>query len=531
MEQGEKKELVRVTPEEAGVSSCAVRGFLDQIAADRVHLHSFMMLRGERVFAQGAYAPCRMEDEHILFSMSKSFTSTAVGFAVQEGRLSLSDRVVDFFEEELRSLPEEAVCENMRRMTLRHLITMNTGQTDPEDRLFQDREKDWAVSFLTSPVEKEPGSWFLYNTRATYMLSVIVQKVVGTTMFEYLRPRLFEPLGFSEGIWWETSPQGYNTGGFGLSVTVEDIARFGLFVKGKGCFGGRRLLDAGWFEEATKSWSDSSNTWEGENALGYGYQFWMCRVPGTYRGDGAFGQYCVILPQEDMLFVSTAGQLDMIKIADAFWNHVYADVHGETECRNSSQADGLRSGAGDRAFASPLEERLRTLVLPAFYEEKGICGGKVDVPDAFLGKTFVLEDNPLHILALRFEKPPRGEGCLVELSNGRNRDTFRISEEWTAGALHLDGEDTNLSQYAFREGLYERFHVKGCTRENVLYMDMVFQETSFQDTWEIAFEDGRLHVKIVRNTGFVPADFDGYAYPQPRGGARLGDMAFGEVDP
>ena len=423
---------------------------------------------------------------------------------------------MDFFKEELSGLPENAVCNHMKKVTVRHLLTMNTGQTDPEDGLFLDRQKDWAVSFLTSPVEKEPGSWFVYNTRATYMLSVIVQKVTGERLFEYLKPRLFEPLGFSDGIWWELSPQGYNTGGFGLNISVEDIARFGIFVKGKGCYGGKQLLNAEWFEEATKSWSDSSNTWEGENAMGYGYQYWMCRVPGTYRGDGAFGQYCVILPMEDILFASTAGQLDMIKIADAFWDHIYTDVHEKKEREEQREQKEQKEQKGQKAQRLRVElgERLKSLVLPAFYEEKGIRGDEIMIPEFFLGKEFALEENPLHISKLCFEKEPDGEGCRVRLTNGQNTDNFEVSAKgWKAGLLHLDGESTNLSQCVFREGMYENFYVKGCTKGNVLYMDMLFEETSFQDTWEITFEGERIRVQVKRNTGFVPVDFDVYAYP------------------
>ena len=169
----EEIRLERITPEEAGVPYCAVEGFLKQIREQNVHLHTFMMLKGDRVFAEGSFSPCGMEDVHMLFSLSKSFTAAAVGFAVQEGRLCVEDRVLSFFEEDSSLM--EVVDEKTKLMTVRHLLTMNTGHVDAKDDTFKDMASEWSRMFLTDPPEREPGSFFLYHTRASYMLSVIVQ--------------------------------------------------------------------------------------------------------------------------------------------------------------------------------------------------------------------------------------------------------------------------------------------------------------------------------------------------------------------
>lgn len=512
-----------VTPAEVGVDPRSVLDFLNRIERERIHLHSFMMLKGDKVFAKGSYAPCKTDDLHMLFSMSKSFTSTAIGFAVQEGRLKLTDKVVDFFQEELADR-EENVEQNMKMVTVRHLLTMNTGQADPEDGLFEDFQTDWCVSFLTSSVEREPGSWFLYNTRATYMLSAILQKVTGENLLEYLRPRLFEPLGFSEKIWWEQSPQGICTGGFGLNISVEDLAKFGIFVKNGGYYDGNRLLTPRWFKEATKSWSDTSNTWGGENAYGYGYQFWMCHFPGVYRGDGAFGQYCVIMPKEDMLFVTTAGELDMQKILDAFWETIYQEqrsgsIRVETHPKN---AEGLQTAEESQIVGNKLENpalrlykyqqeldaRLKNLILPAYYEEKGVLERYIELPEEVCGKEYVLEENALHLSALRLMRiEGETDRCLLELQNGGNRDILTVSaQDWMAGELQLDGNCTELEKAVFRAGLYSKCHVRGCTKDNIFYLDMLFQETSYQDTWEIEFKGNEILLTIKRNTGFVPVD-------------------------
>ena len=169
--------------------------------------------------------------------------------------------------------------------------------------------QSWVKSFLTHPVPFKPGTHFLYNTSGTYMLSAIVQKVTGKTLLEYLTPRLFEPLGIDKPTW-ETSPQGISCGGFGLSIRTEDIGKFGQLYLQKGKWNGKQLVAESWVEAATSRQIANGNNPNSDWNQGYGYQFWRCRH-GAYRGDGAFGQYCVVLPEQDAVIVITAGVKDM----------------------------------------------------------------------------------------------------------------------------------------------------------------------------------------------------------------------------
>ncbi|MBW7461807.1 serine hydrolase, partial [Paenibacillus sepulcri] len=150
---------------------------------------------------------------------------------------------------------------------------------------------------LAAPVEHEPGTHFVYNSGATYMLSAILQKVTGQTLLEYLQPRLIEPLGI-KGAAWDVCPRGINVGGWGLNVTTEDIARFGQLYLQKGMWNGQRLLTEEWIAEATSSQISNGDGGVNDWAQGYGYQFWRCRH-GVYRGDGAFGQFCIVMPEQD----------------------------------------------------------------------------------------------------------------------------------------------------------------------------------------------------------------------------------------
>ena len=220
-----QKPLPRSTPESQGVSAQAILQFIDAADRQAESLHSFMLVRRGHVIAEGWWTPYNAESRHELYSLSKSFTSTAIGIAVAEGKLSIDDPITRYFPDDV---PADA-SENLKAMRVRDLLTMSTGHTN-EARLGPDMI--WTKAFLAQPVVHKPGTHFLYNTPATYMLSAIVQKQTGQTTLEYLKPRLFDPLGIEEPTW-GTSPQGISLGGYGLNVRTEDIAKFGPTLSSK----------------------------------------------------------------------------------------------------------------------------------------------------------------------------------------------------------------------------------------------------------------------------------------------------------
>ena len=261
--------LPRSNPEAQGVSSSAILSFVE--AADRNidALHSLMILRHGQVIAEGWWSPYGAESPHMLFSLSKSFTSTAIGLAIAEGRLSVDDEVLKFFPEDMPQEPNN----NLKAMRVRDLLRMNTGQESEPPR---PPAQSWKKAFLSHPVRFKPGTHFLYNTSATYMLAAIVEKTTGMSLLDYLKPRLFDPLGI-ENPTWEKSPEGINTGGYGLSIRTEDIARFGQLYLQKGKWQGKQLVPVAWVEEATSFQTSNGSNPKSDWDQGYGYQFWRCR--------------------------------------------------------------------------------------------------------------------------------------------------------------------------------------------------------------------------------------------------------------
>ena len=309
--------LPRSTPEAQGISSAAVRAYLEAADREVKTMHSFMLVRHGKVIAEAWWKPESPEKPHQMWSLSKSFTSTAVGMAVADGKLKVEDKVVSFFPEDAPA----TVSENLKAMSVKDLLTMSAGH-DVEAKVRG--TEHWARTFLAHPVPHLPGTHFRYNTPATYMLSAIVTRVTGQSVLDYLQPRLFQPLGITNPEW-GASPQGVTLGGYGLMVRTEDIAKFGQLYLQKGEWNGKQLIPASWVAEASaKQVSNDAGKKDPDKsdwAQGYGFQFWQCRH-GAFRGDGKDGQFCIVLPEQDAVVAITANTGDMQKELNLVWDYL-----------------------------------------------------------------------------------------------------------------------------------------------------------------------------------------------------------------
>ena len=308
--------LPRSTPEAQGVASAAMIEFvqaLDQIDG----LHGVVVLRHGQMIAGGWWAPYDAAHQHVLYSLSKSFTSTAVGCAVAQGKLSLDDAVLKFFPADAPANPSA----NLKDMRVRDLLIMSTGHQD-EPPTAPDEVSP--KSFLAQPVPHLPGTHFKYNTAATFMLSAIVQQVTGQTVLDYLRPRLFEPLGIEQPVW-DANFQGISLGGYGLRVRTEELAKFGQLYLQHGNWQGQPLLPADWVALATARQTSNGSNPDSDWNQGYGFQFWRCRH-NAFRGDGAFGQYCVVMPEQDTVVAINSGVKDMQAVLNVIWDKLLPAV-------------------------------------------------------------------------------------------------------------------------------------------------------------------------------------------------------------
>jgi CubicO group peptidase (beta-lactamase class C family) len=308
-------------PADQGVAASGVHAFLDALeSAPGIEPHSLMILRHDHVVASGWWAPYALRRPHLLYSLSKSFTATAAAFAVAEGLIRLDDPVISYFPE----FEADVTDPRSRAMLVRHVASMASGHE--EETLERARALDpgdLVRGFLLLPPDREPGTVFAYNQPATYTLGAIVQRVAGQSLTGYLRPRLLDPLGIGE-VAWARDRAGRELGFTGLHATTDAVARLGQLYLRDGMWEGERVLPEGWAAEASRVHvANAGGTPEGglpDWQQGYGFQFWRSRH--GYRGDGAYGQFCLVLPEQDAVVAMTSATEDMQKVLNLAWEHL-----------------------------------------------------------------------------------------------------------------------------------------------------------------------------------------------------------------
>jgi CubicO group peptidase (beta-lactamase class C family) len=467
--------LPRSAPEDQGISSSAILAFVEATENKIDALHSLMVLRHGQVVAEGWWEPYRRDDPHVLFSLSKSFASTGIGLAIAEGKLSLDDTVLSFFPEDAPKEPSE----NLKAMRVRDLLAMSTGHHNEDIASFSYSSTDPTPTraFLSLPVAHKPGTHFVYNTPASYMLSAIVQKVSGTPLVDYLRPRLFEPLGIRNPQW-DASPLGVSYGGFGLNLTTEDIARFGQLYLQKGEWNGRRILPAEWVAAATSrqvsNGSNPASDWE----QGYGYQFWRCRH-GVYRGDGAFGQFCVVMPDQDAVVAITSGTNDLQGVLNLVWEHLLPGMKPTPLPTDAPLHDRLAKRLASLSLRPPVGK-------PTSPTARRVSGRVYELPK---------NDDGIEAVSVELGKEP----TLAVRSGGREYRVPVGLGEWRRGGALPMGRSRLMEQPEYpvaAAGAWtddDTFTVKAC-----------FHETPFCATLGLRFAGDALVFDREMNVGFGP---------------------------
>ena len=339
--------LPRSTPADQQVDPAAILSLLNALDDHpAIEMHSLMLVRRGQVIAEGWWAPYSAERPQLLYSLSKLFTSTAAAFAQAEGLLGLDDTVISHFPEFDAGITDP----RSRSMRVRHIASMASGHT--RETIGEVEELDPAEpvrGFLLIPPDREPGTVFAYNQPCTYTLGSIIQRNAGMPLTRYLRPRLFDPLGIGH-VGWQTWPDTPTELGFsGLHARTEDIAKLGQLYLRDGQWNGVQLIPREWVRQATSVQVGTPGRADADWRQGYGFQFWMSRH--GYRGDGAYGQFCVVLPEHELVIATTAYTDELQPVLDAIWTHLLP---------------GLGASGPDAAPAQDeLDARLRGLSLPA----------------------------------------------------------------------------------------------------------------------------------------------------------------------
>lgn len=480
--------LPRATPESQGVSPKGVLGFLNAVEAGKMNLHSFMLVRHGQVVSEGWWAPYAAHLRHTMYSLSKSFTSTAVGLAAAEGRVQLDARIPSLFPDDLPA----TVSPNLAALRVKDLLMMGAGHS--RDALFgpgfslTDSKLHWVREVLVRPVEHAPGTHFVYNNGASYLLAAIVQKATGQTVLDYLTPRLFKPLGI-EGADWEVSPQGINCGAWGLRVRTEDIAKLGQLYLRKGQWNGRRILTEAWVEEATRSQiqnapagADPAKNAVNDWAQGYGYQFWRCRH-GAFRGDGAYGQYCIVLPHQDAVIAITSETPDMQAVMNAIWTYLLPALSDQPV-------------PNDRAARRTLHDQLDRLMLPL---PQGQPTSAISLNPRSL--RYRIAENTLGVkeVALAFHR----NRCEFKMEDAKGEHLVRCGVgSWVTGETRISPAATHLATTRTFDGTPIAASA-AWSNNHTLTMRWQFTETAHYQTATCRFMGEELEVEFKRSAAHL----------------------------
>lgn len=472
--------LRRTRPAEGSALVAAVNDLLDAIAEAGLEMHSFMLYQHGSVVAEGWWKPYRPDRVHMMHSAAKSFTASGIGIAVDEGRLSLDDRVTSFFPDRL----PERVSGHLEAMTVRHLLTMSTGhETGISGGEWRYIRSSWIEEFFKEPVAEAPGERFTYSSASSYILSAILQKATGQRMHEYMETRFFQPLGI-RGVRWDVGPDDVNTGGNGLSCTTADLLKLGILHLNGGEWNGKRVLSSHWVREATRphlknivrgAFSGKRYFTEtgGVNArspaairTGYGLHWWI-DPHGAFSARGLFGQYCFVFPQQDAVLATTAGlPLADARLGDLIWTRLFPGL-----CSESLGAD-----------VGGLEARVAALELPR--DPAGVS------PPLQLPREFVAEPNEDGIERLRFALS--GDRVVFTLIDASGEHSI------AAGLGFWIESNTTMMATTTAAKLHHGYQlpsarvVAGATWRDAgaLVMTWMFVETPFRDTLVCRF-DGR----------------------------------------
>jgi len=465
--------LPRSTPEMQGIASEGISKFLDAIKGSKQEFHSLMILRHGNIVAEGWWAPYSSGHKQQLYSFSKSFTGTAIGLAVREGLLTVNDPIIKFFPE---YVPAE-ISDNLAALQVRHLLSMSVGHAKDAILILEASAPGvpWEKTFLSLPVVNTPGSTFLYNSGASFMLSAIVKKVTGVSAHEYLTPRLYKPLNITNTTWGENW-EGINMGASHLRMPTESLANFGQLYLQKGVWDGKQVIAKEWVAEASsKQISNGHN--DSSWGYGYGYQFWL-NPPGGYRADGAFGQFAMILPDLDAVVIITSESIDTKTTMQIVWDVLLPEMKTGALPENKpahktlvSELKNLKYVPPQLATSSPLSDKIE-------------------------GKEFILDTNPFNAKSVAFNFA--GDKCIFTLKEDGKPDIVI-----TNGINHWIRKDNYKpsahSMFSLRRIDFDSIVAASATWQDdkTLLLTWRYIETVHGDSVAFVFDDDKVTLKFL----------------------------------
>ncbi len=375
--------FIKTSPEAAGVPSRAVRKFFENFEGCKFSTHSILMARGNKIIAEKYYKPFDENFLHRMYSVSKSFVSLAVGFCIEDGLLSLQDKFMKFFPEY-----KEYECDNLNETTIEDMLTMSTSVDDPF-YWFCKGVTDRVPAYFKAKPEKIPGTLFQYDSPASFMLCVIVEKLVGKPFLDYLREKCLDDIGFSKEAYCLKAPGGHSFGDSGVMCTATDLLKFARFVMNKGEWNGKRYFKTDYLEKAISKMvcNERDGFLDGHRGYGYGYQIWKAPRDG-FAFVGMGDQFAICDTKTDFIFIINSDNQGSTASRPVFYNEIYNHLIPEfcdTLPENEEEYKKLKSCLENGELVHLCCEE------SSAFEEK------------INGVTYRLENNPMEIEWIRFD--------------------------------------------------------------------------------------------------------------------------------
>jgi CubicO group peptidase (beta-lactamase class C family) len=465
--------LERATPESQGVASAAIAALVEGANRLDFAFHSLMVLRHGKVIAEGWWAPYTAEEPHMMFSVSKSVTATAIGLLVAEGRANLDEEITAVFPN-VASDQDKA---NMAGVKVRHLLAMASGHAvDTMEIMRALPREDWVKIFFGVPIAYPPGTHFLYNSGASFVLAAMITARTGMSVRDYLETRLFAPLGIADAPW-ERNPRDINFGASGLRVRTEDLAKLGQLYLNKGLWNGERLLSEAWVAEATASHVSNGSNPDDDWAQGYGFQIWRSRH-NSYRMDGRYGQFSLVLPDQDMVVAITAGVKNNRAVTDSVWDTLLPDVKTGTLRENPAAQSNL---------ATILQKQ--TVPLPAYLTNDPTVAAR------FHGQRLAVSYNLIGAVALQLNFGSDRLDFAIERRDGGNESAPAGRHHWLSGTTEMwPYEEMKRAKLSSRAGWLDQLTLE--IRQQCV-------ETPFARIWKFEFgSNNDVTISVGLDNGF-----------------------------
>lgn len=485
-------EFERVTPENVGISSADILALIEALEGSGTEMHGIQIMRYGKICAEGWWAPYAPGLRHGLQSLTKTYAATAVGIAYTQGLLKLSDRVIDIFPEQAPAAPSE----NLLKLTVRDVLCMGSGMDE-----MPAPSKDWIRSFLATPVNHTPGTAFMYNSTGSSLLGAIVCKLAGTTLQQYLKDNLFDKIGIdADNIRWFTMPDGIEMGGGGMFATTEDNLRLMKLYADGGLWDGEPILAKDYVALATSRQIDSSseekvNPPAKDNFLGYGFQIWMCKPQGTYRADGAMGQFSIVCPDKDLIISineTAPGAHWAQSTLDLIWAFIEKIGPNPVLPENASEASRLKRSLACKAIASPAFAAYspNRQKLHGFHFE--VTEGTVSLDSRPFFMAGDKAQNTITAVSFAFDE----SGCDCVFTQQETSATIRIATDGSRSINRLGSKSQPMGIAAFSGA----FTSDGSFEVRVRWVESCFERiVLFQPV-----SDDTLKITCKNKTGFIP---------------------------